>query len=143
MQGLMLKRSAILLLLGTLLAFPAQVSDARARPRHAAKARHRHRRVVKKVRVTGYCIGPCRRCGTRGRTYTGTRTLRGIAVARRGRRVLPIGSKVFVPGYGSAHIDDVGGSVGPTQIDLRFKSHHTAAKWGARKIRVIALVLTS
>jgi 3D (Asp-Asp-Asp) domain-containing protein len=98
---------------------------------------------VKKVRVTGYCIGPCRRCGTRGRTYTGTRTLRGIAVARSGRRVLPIGSKVFVPGYGSARIDDVGGGVGPTQIDLRFKSHRTAAKWGARKIQVVALVLTS
>jgi 3D (Asp-Asp-Asp) domain-containing protein len=143
MQGRISPRSGLLLLLGTLLAFPAHVSDARARPRHAVKARHRHRRVVKSVRVTGYCMGPCRRCGTRGRTYTGTRTLRGIAVARHGRRVLPIGAEVFVPGYGSARIDDVGGGVGPTQIDLRFKSHRTAARWGTRKIQVIALVLNS
>lgn len=143
MQGPKLTRSAVLLLLGTLLAIPAHVSDARARPRHSAKARHRHRRVIKRVRVTGYCMGPCRRCGTRGRTYTGTRTLRGMAVARKGRRVLPIGSEVFVPGYGSARIDDVGGGVGPTQIDLRFRSHRTAAQWGTRKVLVVATVKNS
>jgi 3D (Asp-Asp-Asp) domain-containing protein len=57
--------------------------------------------------------------------------------------VLPIGSEVFVPGYGSARIDDVGGGVGPTQIDLRFRSHRTAAQWGMRKVLVVAMVSKS
>jgi 3D (Asp-Asp-Asp) domain-containing protein len=121
----------------------ARTAEARTRhQRLARKANTRpgHRRVVRKVRVTGYCMGPCRRCGTQGLTYTGTRTLRGIAVARRGRRAAPLGSRIFVPGYGSARVDDVGGGVGSTQIDLRFKSHRHAARWGSRRMQVVAIL---
>jgi 3D (Asp-Asp-Asp) domain-containing protein len=106
-----------------------------------AEARHRRRRLVRKVVATAYCMGPCRRCETRGRTYTGSRKLRGVAVARLGsRRILPLGSRVYVPGYGWAPVDDVGGGVGRRQIDVRFRSHRRAARWGKRPIRVVALV---
>ena len=105
-----------------------------------AAARSRQRKVVRKVRVTGYCVGPCRECGTQGITSTGTRTLRGVAVARRGRRVVPLGSRLYIPGYGAARVDDVGGGVGPTQIDLRFKSHRRAARWGSRRLEIVAIL---
>ena len=98
------------------------------------------RRLKRKVVATGYCLGPCRRCETQGLTSTGTRGRRGVAVARRGRRVLPLGSHVYVPGYGWAAVDDVGGGVGSTQIDVRFRTHSMASRWGKKNLQVVALV---
>jgi len=104
-------------------------------------ARPANRRVRKKVIATAYCLGPCRTCETQGLTSTGTRGRRGVAVARRGhKRVLPLGSSIWVPGYGWARVDDVGGGVGRTQIDVRFRTHRLASQWGKRQIQVVALV---
>ena len=87
------------------------------------------------VVATAYCLGPCRVCGTRGRTALGSRGGRGAAVGRR-RRVVPLGSRLRVPGYGSARVDDVGGGVRGDQIDLRFRSHAQAKRWGKRRLRI-------
>jgi 3D (Asp-Asp-Asp) domain-containing protein len=106
-----------------------------------ASALSNKRRVVKTVVATAYCIGPCRQCGTRGRTFTGGSGRKGVAVSRlSSRRAVPLGSSVHVPGYGTARVDDVGGGVGGKQIDLRFTSHRRAVLWGRRKVRVTALV---
>jgi 3D (Asp-Asp-Asp) domain-containing protein len=91
------------------------------------------------LRVTGYCAGPCRRCGTTGITATGrnARWSRGLAVARRAqRRAVPLGRKVYVRGYGWLRVDDVGGGVRSNQLDLRFRRHRDAQRWGARVLRV-------
>lgn len=91
------------------------------------------------LRVTGYCAGPCRRCGTTGTTATGRNALRtrGLAVARRSRRrAVPLGRRVYVRGYGWLRVDDVGGGVRSNQLDLRFKRHRDARRWGARVLRV-------
>lgn len=154
----MVRKSAAALTAGTLLALLLLCQpgvDAR-RPVPARVARHlqkthrhrlvrrsarRSRRVVKWVTATAYCMGPCRRCETRGRTYTGGKRRRGIAVARnQHRRVVPLGAQVSVPGYGAARVDDVGGKVGSTQIDLRFQSHRMASLWGKRKLKVVAML---
>lgn len=107
------------------------------RPALAAR-RSSLRRVVRRVRITAYCMGPCCRCGTHGVTCTGDHSLRGAAVSRHaGFRVLPLGSRLYVPGYGAARIDDVGGKVGRGQIDVRFRTHRQAARWGTRWARVL------
>ncbi|MFN3650189.1 MAG: 3D domain-containing protein [Armatimonadota bacterium] len=99
------------------------------------------RRVIRRVTATGYCLGPCRTCETRGLTATGTRSRRGAAVARRGRpQVAPLGSRIHVPGYGWTKVDDVGGGVGSRQVDLRFKTHRLASRWGKRTVRIVALI---
>jgi 3D (Asp-Asp-Asp) domain-containing protein len=114
--------------------------QAARRKRHVRKS-PRSRKVVKWVTATAYCLGPCGRCETRGRTYTGAKRRRGIAVARKqGRRVVPLGTRVSVPGYGAAEVDDVGGGVGRTQIDLRFRTHQLASRWGKRKLKVVAML---
>jgi 3D (Asp-Asp-Asp) domain-containing protein len=91
------------------------------------------------LRVTGYRAGPCRRCGTTGITATGrnaSRT-RGLAVARRApRRAVPLGRRVYVRGHGWLRVDDVGGGVRSNQLDLRFRRHRDAQRWGARVLRV-------
>ena len=100
-------------------AHPRRTRLAQSRP-----ARTHLHRLVKRVTVTGYCIGPCRRCETHGVTCEGTHGAHGVAVARRGAlRALPLGAKVWVPGYGWARVDDVGGKVRSNQLDIRFASH--------------------
>jgi 3D (Asp-Asp-Asp) domain-containing protein len=91
------------------------------------------------LRVTGYCAGPCRRCGTTGITATGrnARRTRGLAVARRARRrAVPLGRRVYVRGHGWLRVDDTGGGVRSNQLDLRFPRHQDAQRWGARVLRV-------
>jgi 3D (Asp-Asp-Asp) domain-containing protein len=91
------------------------------------------------LRVTGYCAGLCRRCGTTGITATGrnARGTRGLAVAlRASRRAVPLGRKIYVRGYGWLRVDDVGGRVRSNQLDLRFQRHRDAQRWGARVLRV-------
>jgi 3D (Asp-Asp-Asp) domain-containing protein len=91
------------------------------------------------LRVTGYCAGPCRRCGTTGITATGhnARRTAGVAVARRAhRRAVPLGRRVYVRGYGWLRVDDIGGGVQPNQLDLRFRRHRDAQRWGTRVLRV-------
>ena len=91
------------------------------------------------LRVTGYCAGPCRHCGTTGRTATGrdARRVRGVAVSSRSRgRAVPLGRKVFLRGHGWLRVDDTGGGVRANQLDLRFRRHRDAQQWGVRTMRV-------
>jgi 3D (Asp-Asp-Asp) domain-containing protein len=91
----------------------------------------------RKVRLvtTAYCLGPCRRCGTSGITKLGSRSMRGVAVGSK-RRAIALGSTVTIPGYGRGRVDDVGGGVRGNQLDLRFRSHSRAEKWGRKVIEV-------
>jgi 3D (Asp-Asp-Asp) domain-containing protein len=91
------------------------------------------------LRVTGYCAGPCRRCGTTGITATGrnARRTRGLAVARRlHSRAVPLGRRIYLRGYGWLRVDDTGGGVRSNQLDLRFQRHRDAQRWGARVLQV-------
>ncbi len=109
--------------------------------RHAARSHsHRFRRVKRRLTITGYCIGPCRRCETCGLTRSGTHCVHGVAVARRAwLRALPLGARVYIPEYGWARIDDVGGKVRSNQLDLRFANHRVARHWGKREMTVLAV----
>jgi 3D (Asp-Asp-Asp) domain-containing protein len=89
--------------------------------------------------TTGYC--PCWRCcGMQADGHTSTRRdVRqhpyGIAVDS---GLLPNHTSLLVPGYGLAEADDTGGAMrqhareGLLHIDLRFKTHDQAARWGVR-----------
>jgi uncharacterized protein YabE (DUF348 family) len=51
-------------------------------------------------------------------------------------RVIPLGSRVYVEGYGEGRALDTGGAIRGNRIDLYMNSYETAASWGARKVRV-------
>lgn len=108
------------------------------------------------LRVTGYCnCGKC--CGWRnkwfffgepvysygkmkgspkkiGITATGRVAAKGTIAAD--PSVFPFGTKMTIPGYGPGTVQDVGGSVKGTHIDIWFPSHKEAVTWGTRKIKV-------
>lgn len=104
--------------------------------------------------VTGYCnCGKC--CGwTRdrngrpvynyghmkgrtkiiGQTSTGTTAKRGTVAAD--PKVLKMGTKLEIPGYGQGVVEDIGGAIKGKHIDLWFPSHEEAKKWGRQYLRI-------
>jgi 3D (Asp-Asp-Asp) domain-containing protein/uncharacterized coiled-coil protein SlyX len=53
--------------------------------------------------------------------------------------VIPLGTKVYVPGYGYAVAADTGGGIDGHEIDVHFPSTHDALVWGRRTIEITVL----
>jgi 3D (Asp-Asp-Asp) domain-containing protein len=53
--------------------------------------------------------------------------------------VLPLGSLVYLDGYGYAMVEDIGGSIRGKRIDLLFNYHEEALEFGRRDLKVYAL----
>lgn len=52
-------------------------------------------------------------------------------------RVIPLGSKVYIPGYGTAIARDTGGRIKGHIIDVHFRSYKQAINWGRKKVKII------
>lgn len=50
--------------------------------------------------------------------------------------VIPLGSKVYVPGYGYAIAGDTGGAINGNRIDVYFHSRSEALNWGVKTIQI-------
>lgn len=72
-----------------------------------------------------------------GVTATGTIARRGscssVAVDP---RVIPLGTKLYVEGYGYAIAEDTGGAIKGDRIDLFFNSNSEANNWGVQSVNV-------
>lgn len=106
--------------------------------------------VLKAITVvaTAYC--PCKLCcgpNAHGMTSTGVDVHQrpyGIAADP---HVLPYGTKLVVPGYegNPAVVDDTGGAMrqdakkGIVSVDLRFRTHDEALKWGRKVMTVYVM----
>jgi len=53
--------------------------------------------------------------------------------------VIPIGTRLFIPGYGHAIADDVGGAIKGNRIDMAFGSHSEAMDFGKQQVTVYIL----
>jgi len=54
-------------------------------------------------------------------------------------RVIPLGTKVYVDGYGYAVAEDTGGAIKGNRIDVFFTSNSEAFKWGVRSVNMYIL----
>lgn len=70
----------------------------------------------------------------KGITFTGTKARPGIAAVD--PAVIPLGSVLYVPGYGYARAEDIGGAIKGNRIDLYFENRSDALKWGRKRMRV-------
>jgi 3D (Asp-Asp-Asp) domain-containing protein len=77
----------------------------------------------------------CYECS--GITKLGLRAGHGIVAVD--PRIIPLGSKIFVPGYGRAVAGDTGGAIVGHRIDLGFDSDHAAIEFGRRAVTVYLL----
>lgn len=85
--------------------------------------------------ATGYC--PCAKCNYPygGQpSYLGYPLRKGIVAVD--PRVIPMGSRLYIEGYGSAIAADQGNAIKGNRIDLCFSSHQEALDWGIRTVQV-------
>ena len=115
------------------------------RPRRGSKPR------LYALKTTGYC--PCGKCcGWKrnwfgrpvissgpnkgkpkavGITSSGARARPGTIAAD--RKIFPYGTIMYIPGYGYGRVEDTGGDIKGYHIDLFFRHHSAARKWGVQK----------
>jgi 3D (Asp-Asp-Asp) domain-containing protein len=53
--------------------------------------------------------------------------------------VIPLGTRVFIPGYGYAIADDIGGAIKGNKIDMAFESRSEALQFGRQTVTVYIL----
>lgn len=75
--------------------------------------------------------------GVGTRTATGAAAARGIIAVD--PSVIPLGTRVYVPGYGTAVAADTGGAISGSRIDLCFNTHAEALAWGRRAVTITIL----
>lgn len=75
--------------------------------------------------------------GGSGRTAIGRRAGYGIVAVD--PRVIPLGSRLYIPGYGMAIAGDTGGDIVGRRIDLGFDSYRSALRFGRRDVTVYRL----
>jgi 3D (Asp-Asp-Asp) domain-containing protein len=69
-----------------------------------------------------------------GRTALGVPVRRGVVAVD--PRLIPLGTRLFVPGYGPGLAADVGTAIKGRIIDLWFPSTAQARKWGRRTVTI-------
>ncbi|MDI9639339.1 3D domain-containing protein [Kamptonema cortianum] len=72
--------------------------------------------------------------GGHGITASGRRADFGVVAVD--PRVIPLGTLLFVEGYGFAIAADTGGAIKGNKIDVCLKSRRAAMQWGRRKVKV-------
>lgn len=77
--------------------------------------------------------------GLDGRGITASGTIAEPGVIAADPAVIPLGSKVIIPGYGIATVEDTGGAIKGNKIDLCFATQEEAYEWG-RKIVTITIL---
>lgn len=76
--------------------------------------------------------------GCNGVTYTGTVARKGVVAVD--PSVIPLGTKVYVPNYGIAIAEDVGGAIKGDRVDVCFNSVTDALNWGVKYTTVYILL---
>ena len=90
-----------------------------------------------RMRATAYTPINTRMEGGR---YTSTqrdgRAEHGVAVDP---GLIPLGSRLWIPGYGHAVADDIGGAIHGHHVDIRVQVYGHMSRWGVRPVRVYVL----
>ena len=76
-------------------------------------------------------------------TYTGHNTATGTApgygTVAVDPSVIPLGTRMYIPGYGYCVARDTGGAIKGTRIDLFFETYAQAIGWGRRSVTIYIL----
>ncbi len=75
--------------------------------------------------------------GCNSTTATGAAAVRGVVAVD--PSVIPLGTKLYIPGYGIASAEDTGGAINGNRIDLCYNSVNEAFDWGRRTVTVYIL----
>ena len=87
--------------------------------------------LFKAVHTSGPSKGKPKQVGI---TASGTRARPGTIAAD--TSLYPFGTIIHVPGYGYGRVEDRGGKIKGQRLDVFFRSHQQALKWGRQKKRI-------
>ncbi|MET3700050.1 uncharacterized protein YabE [Bacillus oleivorans] len=90
---------------------------------------------VNSTAYTAYCNG----CSGVTATGINLRSNPDIKVIAVDPSVIPLGSKVYVEGYGHAIAGDTGSAIKGNKIDVFFPTKEQAYRWGVRKVKITIL----
>jgi 3D (Asp-Asp-Asp) domain-containing protein/uncharacterized protein YabE (DUF348 family) len=92
--------------------------------------------------ATAYDPGPLstgKRPGDRGYGVTASGMRAGYGVVAVDPRVIPLGTRLYIPGYGYAIAGDTGSAIVGNRIDLGFATYAEAIRFGRRSVAVYVL----
>ncbi|HKV43844.1 MAG TPA: ubiquitin-like domain-containing protein [bacterium] len=90
------------------------------------------------LQASAYYPGPNNFGGGVGpRTAIGLTAQRGVVAVD--PTVIPLGSRLFIEGYGTAVAGDTGGAIRGTRVDLCFNTYEEAMQFGRRNVKVYIL----
>ena len=75
--------------------------------------------------------------GNGNRTATGTLVRRGVIAVD--PSVIPLGTRVFIPGYGEAVAEDIGAGIHGQRIDVAFDTHAEALMFGRQDLEIFIM----
>ena len=87
-----------------------------------------------KAKVTAYTPYDA---GCNGITATGTTAKKGVIAVD--PSVIPLGTRVYIPGYGVAVAEDTGGAIKGNRVDVCYMTKNEAFSWGVRNVPVYIL----
>jgi uncharacterized protein YabE (DUF348 family) len=94
---------------------------------------------MKLMKATAYYPGPesCGKYAVYGETFTGKKA--GFGLVAVDPKVIPLGTKLYIEGYGKAEAADIGSAIKGNRIDLCYETFREAAMYGVKKVRVYIL----
>ena len=114
-----------------------EILELRMPPSKHAKAPARWRETLS-MSTTAYEPGPTS-CGKWASGYTANGTKAGYGVVAVDPAVIPLGTRLFIEGYGYAVAADTGGAIDGHDLDLGFMTVDECLQWGRRKATVYVL----
>ena len=88
--------------------------------------------TVSSTAYTAYCKG----CSGITRTGINLKKNPGAKVIAVDPKVIPLGTKVWVEGYGYAVAGDTGGAIKGNKIDVFIPTQSQALKWGRKNVKI-------
>ena len=87
------------------------------------------------VNTTAY-TADCNGCSGHTATGINLRANPNVKVIAVDPRIIPLGTKVYVEGYGYAVAADTGSAINGYKIDVFFPTRSDAYRWGCRKVKI-------
>lgn len=114
-----------------------KLNKSAAKPVTASKTATPSGTVVKEftVSATAYTAS-CKGCSGITRTGINLKKNPGAKVIAVDPKVIPLGTKVWVEGYGYAVAGDTGGAIKGNKIDVFIPTQSQALKWGRKNVKI-------
>ncbi|SMC94333.1 3D domain-containing protein [Sporomusa malonica] len=87
--------------------------------------------------ATAYGPGPLDNGKWNDLTYAGGKVKKGVVAVD--PNVIPMGTKLWIEGYGEAIADDQGSAIQGNRVDLAFNTRQEALDYGIKKVKVYVL----